>query len=531
MTKTDTSSVAGTLLILFMLVSSTVIIPLTSAQSSPDTGVNNSTTTPRDNGSHWVGPATDRPGLDTGTTNGTESGAGGSESGGNGGGWLSGGFGVSMPSTKDVTKTAVNYLFKNWFADQLTKLFKNLVRIFTSFIAGTMYPKNNGALGIFGVPERGTNWGSWFYNIYVPLVMPLSVLFVFIFYFFRMTQGIYHGFVTDWPSPGEVLRTSVAVMCLVLVWWQLGSLILHVNHALAMEIAPSGQDFMENMNGLVKATSGAVLMIVLTKGLAASEMAGLVMIYAVRHALIVLYMLTMPLILVSAFLFPVYRARAFFGKLAWHFGTLLLTVYPTVFLLKVGFESEMDFGFSALGDMLVGLGFLLAAIFAILVMGWTSVAVHRMTSRSVRNLAPDKSKNSTDAPDSASSDGRIKGTVKDRLRKGRAKIRVMRGNHPRPTALGSTDGNTDRATKSAASRPLNAMRGKQPNKSTDEKSTAGSYSPAHKSSAPSVSTPEPATSNSRTPISTRATRARADGGRTQRSWGYTAVSNRAHSKD
>lgn len=367
-------SLAIVLLVPMLITSAIAATPHSSQpmlQITPPNGsaANNSTTTTPTNGSH----------------------APGSGSSGSGG---FGGFMPDIPGPKETAKIAINYLAGTWLANQLTQAFKDFINAFTGFIVGTPYPTNDGYLGILGYPveNQNPNWNAVFWQLYVPYVGSTSMILLVLNHWFSAIKVTTPGIGQHLDGSDLLVKTTAGGMFIGL-WWQIGTAIARLNNALATTLAPSGAEMVTTLNGLVKVASGAILTVVLTHGAGVSEVAALALMYGTRHALLILYQVCMPLLVIMALTAPADWMRGFFARLAWHYITLLILVFPAAFLLRLGLIIDFDFGFGPLGDVLAGMGFLGGAILSVAILGWTSIATRRYAgkmSKAAGNSRPTK---------------------------------------------------------------------------------------------------------------------------------------------
>ncbi|WP_227380878.1 hypothetical protein [Haladaptatus halobius] len=342
--------------------------PMLQVTSPNGSTSNNSTTTTPANGSHAPG------------------------SGSSGGG----GFGLmpDIPGPKETAKIFANYLAGTWLVDQFTTAFKDFINAFTGFIVGTPYPTNDGYLGILGYPveNQNPNWNDVFWKLYVPYVGSTSMILLVLNHWLSGIKVTMPGIGRNLDGGDLLVKTTAGGMFIGL-WWQLGTAIARLNNAFATTLAPSGAEMVTTLNGLAKVASGGVLTILLTQGASLSEVFALALMFGTRHALIILYQVCMPILVIMALTAPAEWMRGFFARLAWHYLTLLILVFPAAFLLRLGLIIDFDFGFGPLGDVLVGTGFLGGAILSVAILGWTSIATRRYAgkmSRAANESRPSK---------------------------------------------------------------------------------------------------------------------------------------------
>ncbi|ODR80869.1 hypothetical protein BG842_02605 [Haladaptatus sp. W1] len=367
-------SLAIALLVPMLITSAIAATPHSSHsmfQATPPNGsaANNSTTTTPANGSH----------------------APGSGSSGSGG---FGGFMPDIPGPKETAKIAINFLAGTWLVEQITTAIEEFINAFTGFIVGTPFPTNDGYLGILGYPveNQNPNWNDIFWQLYVPFVGSTSMVLLVLNHWFSAIKVTAPGIGRDLDGGNLLIKTTAGGMFIGL-WWQIGTAIARLNNAFATTLAPSGAEMATTLNGLAKLASGGILTIILTQGASLSEIFALAIMFGTRHALLILYQVCMPILVIMALTAPAEWIRGFFARLAWHYLTLLILVFPAAFLLRLGLIIDFDFGFGVLGDMLVGMGFLGGAILSVAILGWTSIATRRYAgkmSKAAGNSRPTK---------------------------------------------------------------------------------------------------------------------------------------------
>lgn len=364
-----------------------------------------------------------------------ENGTGNTTTGGDGMWSQLGGMGKAVTN---AGKAFLAWILSSWLVEQLAAVFHGILDLFIGLIVGTPYPTNSGAYGIFGTPTNDP-WTAYFHRVYLPFSVGISILLLFIYQLGLGLEAVVRGLLRRPSRTDDVARTAGATVAIT-AWWWVGTFLARLNDELARFIAPSVADLTTSLDGFLKLGSTTVLTGVAAYSIGATEMLVLGLLYATRHALIIVYQLTMPVLLVNAIAAPHPYLRRFFGSLSWHYLTLLVLIHPAAYLLRIGYESEWDFGLGLLGDVFIGLGFFGAAILSVGILGWTSITMHR-AARHGAQVTPTQTVGRKTAEGARAGRTAAVKRVKDRsptLRAGRVpgreQLRFRRGSRSRGTA-------------------------------------------------------------------------------------------------
>jgi hypothetical protein len=296
------------------------------------------------------------------TTNGTsaENGSGTPQIGGGGG---TGSIGPSLSPEENAEDLA------EWLRGQLRGATVYIVDEVINDMLGTPTPENDGWHGILGQPV-GDTYSDLYEEIYLQMILPPAFQFMIIgFIFFTL-------FVVPFsPMTGQrvwsVLLAMFGAGALVMLSWNVASLLHHVSDAVTMWFLPQGEEILASgdpnnpfSEENIKLNAGP-----LTVGLGvylASWNVGLMLalIHGIRHAVLFLMPTILPIILVGMYFGP-RTSKAAFSVLFWQYIGLLVMNWPTALLLSIGYYVGFDFGMGAAGslaNMAVTIGVIILAV-------------------------------------------------------------------------------------------------------------------------------------------------------------------------
>ncbi|WP_245998567.1 hypothetical protein [Halalkalicoccus subterraneus] len=298
----------------------------------------------------------------TNTTNGTnaENGGGTPQIGGGGG---TGSIGPSLSPEENAKDLA------EWLRGQLRGATVYLVDEVINDMLGTPTPENDGWHGILGQPV-GETYSDLYEEVYMQMILPPAFQFMIIgFIFFTL-------FVVPFsPMTGQrvwsVLLAMFGAGALVMLSWNVASLLHHVSDAVTMWFLPQGEEILASgdpnnpfSEENIKLNAGP-----LAVGLGvylASWNVGLMLalIHGIRHAVLFLMPTILPIILVGMYFGP-RTSKAAFSVLFWQYIGLLVMNWPTALLLSIGYHVGFDFGMGAAGslaNMAVTIGVIILAV-------------------------------------------------------------------------------------------------------------------------------------------------------------------------
>lgn len=298
----------------------------------------------------------------TNTTNGTsaENGGGTPQIGGGGG---TGSIGPSLSPEENAKDLA------EWLRGHLRGATVYLVDEVINDMLGTPTPENDGWHGILGQPV-GDTYSDLYEEVYMQMILPPAFQFMIIgFIFFTL-------FVVPFsPMTGQrvwsVLLAMFGAGALVMLSWNVASLLHHVSDAVTMWFLPQGEEILASgdpnnpfSEENIKLNAGP-----LAVGLGvylASWNVGLMLalIHGIRHAILFLMPTILPIILVGMYFGP-RTSKAAFSVLFWQYIGLLVMNWPTALLLSIGYHVGFDFGMGAAGslaNMAVTIGVIILAV-------------------------------------------------------------------------------------------------------------------------------------------------------------------------
>lgn len=281
----------------------------------------------------------------------------------------------------NVGKSVVDWFFRKWLTSQMRVMFNDLLSAMIGFLVGTPFPTNSGGYGIFGTPTNHP-WQAFFNQVYVPIVFTLSIALIVCMTLLQGAEAaLSRSLPWRTPTPEELASRALGAFMVVCSWWWVGTLMAKFINGIGRFITPSAPELTGSIEGLIQIGGAGIMTILFTATLGAGEVATLAVLYAIRHAMVMVYLVVMPLILVPALVAPHPKMRGFFGDLAWHYITVLILVLPGAVLMRLGYEASWDFGFSGIGGLLVSLGFFGAGIAAVMLVTWTSVSTKRLANK------------------------------------------------------------------------------------------------------------------------------------------------------
>jgi hypothetical protein len=298
----------------------------------------------------------------TNTINGTsaENGGGTPQIGGGGG---TGSIGPSLSPEENAEDLA------EWLRGELRGATVYIVDEVINDMLGTPTPENDGWHGILGQPV-GDTYSDLYEEVYMQMILPPAFQFMIIgFIFFTL-------FVVPFsPMTGQrvwsVLLAMFGAGALVMLSWNVASLLHHVSDAVTMWFLPQGEEILASgdpnnpfSEENIKLNAGP-----LAVGLGvylASWNVGLMLalIHGIRHAILFLMPTVLPIILVGMYFGP-RTSKAAFSVLFWQYIGLLVMNWPTALLLSIGYHVGFDFGMGAAGslaNMAVTIGVIILAV-------------------------------------------------------------------------------------------------------------------------------------------------------------------------
>ena len=262
-----------------------------------------------------------------------------------------------VPSTEEIANDAAN-----WTEDHLLNATAGILDTANSFVVGTVHPVNSGAAGIFGTPTNQP-YESLYESVYGPYSFQYAVLILLILLLALVTVMPYAGLASGGTYRAtQACARIVAALVFIMFWWPIGTALAQFFDAIAMGIAPSGEELTNSMQGLFKLSVGPILASIAIYAVGLGEVLSLMFVYAFRQAAIIVFQFAMPLLLIFAYAGPHRRVRSMASTIAWQYFALLTMTIPTAFLMRIGFEAEWGFGLGALGNAVISMMLLAIAL-------------------------------------------------------------------------------------------------------------------------------------------------------------------------
>jgi hypothetical protein len=262
-----------------------------------------------------------------------------------------------VPSTEEIANDTAN-----WTEDHLLNATAGILDTANSFVVGTMHPVNSGPNGIFGTPTNQP-FKSLYKSVYGPYSFQYAVLILLILLLALVTVMPYAGLASGGTYRAtQACARIVAALVFIMFWWPIGTALAQFFDAIAMGIAPSGQELTNSMQGLFKLSLGPILASIAIYAVGLGEVLSLMFVYAFRQAAIIVFQFAMPLLLIFAYAGPHRRVRSMASTITWQYFALLTMTIPTAFLMRVGFEAEWSFGLGPLGNALISMMLLAIAL-------------------------------------------------------------------------------------------------------------------------------------------------------------------------
>lgn len=263
----------------------------------------------------------------------------------------------NIPSTEEIANDTAN-----WTENHLLNATAGILDTANSFVVGTMHPENNGPNGIFGTPTNEP-FESLYESVYGSYSFQYAVLILVILLFAMVIIMPYAGLASGGSYRAvQMCARILAALVFIMFWWPIGTALAQFFDAIAMGIAPSGQELTNSMQGLFKLSIGPILASIAIYAVGLAEILSLMFVYAFRQAAIIVFQFVMPLLLVFAYAGPHRRIRSMASTITWQYFALLTMSIPTAFLMRLGFEAEWSFGLGALANALVSMMLLAIAL-------------------------------------------------------------------------------------------------------------------------------------------------------------------------
>jgi hypothetical protein len=262
-----------------------------------------------------------------------------------------------VPTTEEIANDTAN-----WTEDQLLNATAGMLDTANSFIVGTMHPENSGPNGIFGTPTNEP-FESLYESVYGPYSFQYAILILLVLLFAMVIILPYAGLASGGTYRAtQACARIVAALVLVMFWWPIGTALAQFFDAIAMGIAPSGEELTNSMKGLFKLSIGPILASIAIYVVGLGEVLALTFVYAFRQAAVIGFQFAMPLLLIFAYAGPHRRIRSMASTITWQYFALLTMTIPTAFFMRLGFEAGWEFGLGALGNAIISMMLLAIAL-------------------------------------------------------------------------------------------------------------------------------------------------------------------------
>ena len=262
-----------------------------------------------------------------------------------------------VPSTEEIANDTAN-----WTEDHLLNATAGILDTANSFVVGTMHPENSGPNGIFGTPTNEP-FESLYESVYGPYSFQYAVLILLILLLAMVIVMPYAGLASGGAYRAtQACARIVAALVFIMFWWPIGTALAQFFDAIAMSVAPSGEELTNSMQGLFKLSVGPILASIAIYAVGLAEVLSLMFVYAFRQAAVIVFQFAMPLLLIFAYAGPHRRVRSMASTITWQYFALLTMTIPTAFLMRIGYEAEWSFGLGALANALISMMLLAIAL-------------------------------------------------------------------------------------------------------------------------------------------------------------------------
>ncbi|WP_317176004.1 hypothetical protein [Halomontanus rarus] len=270
--------------------------------------------------------------------------------------------------------------------DALLGLVNNIYEALLGPIVGVPAPTSDSGYMVVGTPDN-TPWISLYQDVYLPYIMPLSIMTLIIAFAFL---GLRAGSMSDYRRKRLVRRMGLVFMG-TFVWFPLVSIPLQFIDAIGMTIAPV-DDMSGGLDGLIQSSLGgtfAILAMVLVSNFFLI-VAGFVA--ALRWIAILVLTPLMPLLGVcwSIDTWPFSPASNMARRAAGIYPGLVLAGLPPAILFRLGWEiGGLETSVRGLFSLFLGLTLIPAAVLAmIMVVYWSSPAMRTIAKTGVSATNP-----------------------------------------------------------------------------------------------------------------------------------------------
>jgi len=244
---------------------------------------------------------------------------------------------------------------------------------------------------VFGRPTNGA-WPSiydYYWETIVPLSLALFGLAVGLVIFFESTSHLFSNY-----HRTKLKKRAFAGLLGILSWWWIAAMSLRLIDALAIFLLPSLSE-VSLFQTISFASMGVIgLVIALSTDLILFILIGL--IYLVRHLMLYLFVLMMPILIVLWIpgVGPFALASRFMKRLAGFYVPFLFMTVPVALLFRIGglLGESAGFSVSGIGAWLTALVVPFAAVLSPFVLFWQAGAILFMADRASRHVSAQRAK-------------------------------------------------------------------------------------------------------------------------------------------
>ncbi|MCU4744119.1 hypothetical protein [Natronoglomus mannanivorans] len=292
---------------------------------------------------------------------------------------------------QEEVEDAINNVIED-ITNALLGFVNNIYEALLGPIVGVPAPKSNSGYMVVGTPDN-TPWMSLYQDVYLPYIMPLSIMTLIIAFAFL---GLRAGSMSDYRRKRLVRRMGLVFMG-TFVWFPLVSIPLQFIDAIGMTIAPV-DDMSGGLDGLIQSSLGGTFVILAMVLVSNFFLIVAGFVAALRWIAILVLTPLMPLLGVcwSIDTWPFSPASNMARRAAGIYPGLVLAGLPPAILFRLGWEvGGIEMSADGLFSLFLGLTLIPAAVLAmVMVVYWSSPAMRTIAKTGVSATNPAAAKSS-----------------------------------------------------------------------------------------------------------------------------------------
>lgn len=296
-------------------------------------------------------------------------------------------FGI-LDGLGDIIVGAITELLRVLFSP-IQSVIENHANALLEVIVQTPHPD-----AVFGPPSNGA-WPTiydYYWETIIPLSLALYGLSIGLVILLESTSHLFSNY-----HRTKLKKRAFSGLLGILAWWWIAALSLRLIDGLALFLLPSLSDISLFQTMSFSAMGAIGLVITMMADLILFVLIGL--IYLVRHLILYLFVLMMPILIVFWIpgVGPFTLASRFMKKLAGFYVPFLFMSVPVALLFRVGGLLGQNAGFSAtgIGAWLTALVVPFAAVASPFVLFWQAGAILFMADRAASHVSAERARQRT----------------------------------------------------------------------------------------------------------------------------------------